>query len=131
MHKELLDKLKHKKKAYRGWKQGQVASKEYREMLRAARDQVRKAKALIELNLASDIKGNMKIFYRYVSHRKKARENVGPSRKEMGDLVTQDMEKVQVLSDFLTHSSPASAPVTLPKSQVPKAGTGRTENSPL
>ncbi|GAB0175687.1 hypothetical protein GRJ2_000033900 [Grus japonensis] len=31
MNKELLDKLRHKKDAYRGWKQGQVAWKEYRE----------------------------------------------------------------------------------------------------
>ncbi|GAB0203667.1 hypothetical protein GRJ2_002832300 [Grus japonensis] len=31
MNKELLDKLKHKKEAYRGWKQGQVAWEKYRE----------------------------------------------------------------------------------------------------
>ena len=63
MNKELLDKLKHKKEAYRGWKQGQVAWEEYREIVRAARDQVRKAKALIELNLARDVKGNKKSFH--------------------------------------------------------------------
>ena len=33
MNKELLDKLKHKKEAYRGWKQGQVAWEEYREIV--------------------------------------------------------------------------------------------------
>jgi len=43
MNKELLDKLKHKKEVYRGWKQGQVAWEEYREIVQAARDQVRKA----------------------------------------------------------------------------------------
>ena len=64
MNKELLDKLKHKKQAYRGWKQGQVAWEEYREIVRVARDQVRKAKAVIELNLARDVKGNKKSFYR-------------------------------------------------------------------
>ncbi|GAB0186399.1 hypothetical protein GRJ2_001105200 [Grus japonensis] len=48
MNKELLGKVKQKKEAYRGWKQGQVAWEEYRETVRAARDQVRKAKALIE-----------------------------------------------------------------------------------
>jgi len=52
MNKELLDKLKHGKESYRGWKQEQVAWEEYREIVRAARDQVRKAKALTELNLA-------------------------------------------------------------------------------
>ncbi|GAB0176265.1 mitochondrial enolase superfamily member 1 [Grus japonensis] len=66
MNKELLDKLKHKKEAYRGWKQGQVAWEEYKETVRAARDQVRKAKALIELNLARDVKGNKKSFYSHI-----------------------------------------------------------------
>jgi len=33
MKKELLDKVKHKKEAYRGWKQGQVAWEEYREII--------------------------------------------------------------------------------------------------
>ena len=31
MNKELLDRLKPKEEAYRGWKQGQKAWKEYRE----------------------------------------------------------------------------------------------------
>jgi len=44
---------------------------------------------LIELNLA-----------RHVSDKRKARENVGPLRKETGDLVTWDMEKAEVLKDF-------------------------------
>ncbi|GAB0187153.1 hypothetical protein GRJ2_001180600 [Grus japonensis] len=46
MSKELLGKLKHKKEAYRGWKQGQVAWEEYREIVWATREQIRKAKAL-------------------------------------------------------------------------------------
>ncbi|GAB0188244.1 mitochondrial enolase superfamily member 1 [Grus japonensis] len=100
MNKELLGRLKHKKEAYRGWKQGQVAWEEYREIVQAARDQVRKAKALIEFNLARDVKGNKKSFYRYISDERKTRENVGPLWKEMGDLVTQDMEKAEVLNDI-------------------------------
>jgi len=51
MKKKHLDKLKQEKEAYRGWKQGQVACEKYRKIVRAARGQVRKAKALIELNL--------------------------------------------------------------------------------
>ncbi|GAB0207924.1 hypothetical protein GRJ2_003258100 [Grus japonensis] len=89
-----------KKEAYRGWKQGQVAWEEYREPVRAARDQVRKAKALTEISLARDVKGNKKSFYRYVSDKRRTRENVGPLRNEMGDLVTQDMEKAEVLNAF-------------------------------
>ncbi|GAB0181438.1 hypothetical protein GRJ2_000609100 [Grus japonensis] len=100
MNKVLLDKLKHKKKAYRGWKQGQVAREEYREIVQTARDQVRKGKVLIELNLARDMKGNKKSFYMYVSDKRKTRENMGPLWNEIGDLVTQDMEKAEVLNDF-------------------------------
>ncbi|GAB0183728.1 mitochondrial enolase superfamily member 1 [Grus japonensis] len=100
MNKELLGKVKHKKEAYRGWKQGQVAWEEYREIVWAARDQVRKAKALIELNLARDVKDNKKSLYRYVSDKRRTRENVGPLWNETGDLVTQDVEKAEVLNDL-------------------------------
>ncbi|GAB0206222.1 mitochondrial enolase superfamily member 1 [Grus japonensis] len=100
MNKELLGKVKHKKEAYRGWKQGQVAWEEYRETVRAAREQVRKAKALMEISLARDVKDNKKSFYRYVSEKRRTRENVGPLWNETGDLVTQDMEKAEVLNDF-------------------------------
>jgi len=33
MNKELVDKLKHSKEAYRGWEQGQVAWEEHREIV--------------------------------------------------------------------------------------------------
>jgi len=82
MNKELLAKFRQKKEAYRGWKQGHVAWEEYREIVRVAREQVRKAKALTKLNLARDVKGNKKAFYRYASDRRQTRENVGPLRKE-------------------------------------------------
>ena len=100
INKELLDKLKHRKETYRGWQQGQVAWEEYRETVRAARDQVRKAKTLIESNLASNLKGNTKSFCRYVGDKRKTRDNVGPLRKETGDLVTWNIEKAEVLGDF-------------------------------
>ncbi|KFV13114.1 hypothetical protein N340_13029, partial [Tauraco erythrolophus] len=117
MNKELLDQLEHKKKAYRGWKQGQVAWEEYRAIVQATRDQVRKAKALIELNLARDIKGNNKNFYRYVIDKKRSRENISPLQKETGDLATWNMEKAEVLNDFFasvftSKSSSGTAQVT-------------------
>ncbi|GAB0183613.1 mitochondrial enolase superfamily member 1 [Grus japonensis] len=96
----MMGKVKQKKEAYRGWKQGQVAWQKYRETVRATRDQVRKAKALIEISLARDVKDNKKSFYRYVSDKRRMRKNVGPLRNETGDLVTQDMEKAEVLNDF-------------------------------
>ncbi|GAB0208020.1 hypothetical protein GRJ2_003267700 [Grus japonensis] len=77
MNKELLGKVKHRKEAFRGWKQGQVAWEEYRETVRAARDQVRKAKALIEISLARDVKDSKKSFYRYVSEKRRMRGKCG------------------------------------------------------
>jgi len=57
---------------------------------------------------------------------------VGSLWKEMGDLVTWDMEKVEVLNNFfLPRSSTVSAPATLPKSQKAKAGPGKMKNHPL
>lgn len=72
----------------------------YREVVQTARDQVRKAKTQIELNLAGDIKGSKKKFYRYISDKRKVGEDVGLLWKETGYLVTRDMEKALVLSDF-------------------------------
>jgi len=47
-----------------------------------------------------DVEGNKKGFYKYISGKKKTRENVGPLLKEMRELVTQDSEKAKVLSAF-------------------------------
>ncbi|PKU36894.1 hypothetical protein llap_12800 [Limosa lapponica baueri] len=81
------------------------------------RNQIRQAKAQIEINLARDIKDNKKRFYRYVSDKRKTREDVGPFRKKRGDLNTQDMEKAEVLNDFFASVFTSRAPTTLPKSQ--------------
>lgn len=56
--------------------------------------------------------------------------NVGPLWRETGDLVTWDVEKAEVLNDFLPRSSPASSPATPPKSQEAKAGIGRMKSCP-
>ncbi|KAK4810544.1 hypothetical protein QYF61_004507 [Mycteria americana] len=81
MNKELLAKLKHKKEAYRGWKQGQVTWEQYRDIVRAPRDEVRKAKAQMELNLARDLKENKKGFFKYIGVRSR------------GVLITLDIHK--------------------------------------
>lgn len=78
------------------------------------------------MSLASDVKGNKKNFYRYVSDKTKTRENVGPLCKEREDLGSLDMEKAETLNDFfLPGSSPTRAPAIPSKSQKAKAGTGR------
>lgn len=61
----------------------------------SSRDQVRKTKALTELKLTDDIKGNKKSFYRHVVD-VMMMENVDCLQKEIGVLVTWDMEKAEV-----------------------------------
>lgn len=61
-------------------------------------NEIRKAKAQMELNLSRNAKDIKKGFYRYIGDKKKSRENMGPLLNEMGDLVTQDMEKAGELN---------------------------------
>lgn len=55
MNNMLPAKLRHKRETYREWKQQQVTCIEYREIIQATRDRIRKAKTLIELYLGRDI----------------------------------------------------------------------------
>ena len=57
-------------------KQGQVSWEEYRDTALLCRDWVRRAKVQLELNLARDAKNNKKGFYRYVSQKRKVKENM-------------------------------------------------------
>ncbi|GAB0188533.1 mitochondrial enolase superfamily member 1 [Grus japonensis] len=109
MSKELLEKLKGKKKVYRMWKKGLDTWEEYRNVVRVCRDATRKAKAHLELNLARDVKENKKGFFKYISSKRKNRENVGPLLNEVGALVTEDTEKVELLNAFFASVFTAKA----------------------
>ena len=56
------------------------------------RDRIRKAKALVELNLARDVKDNKKGFYRYIGRRRQAKEGAPPLMKGSGELASSDTE---------------------------------------
>lgn len=47
---------------------------EYRSIVQAFRDHMRKAKAHTELNFTRDVKGSKKGFYKYVSSKRKMKE---------------------------------------------------------
>ncbi|GAB0179374.1 mitochondrial enolase superfamily member 1 [Grus japonensis] len=100
MSKELLEKLKGKKEVHRMWKKGLATWEEYRNVVRVCRDATRKAKAYLELNLARDVKDNKKGFFKYISSKRKTRENVGLLLNEVGALVMEDTEKVELLNAF-------------------------------
>jgi len=57
---------------HRQWKQQQVSWEEHRDAARLCRNEVRRAKAQLQLNWARNAKNN-KSFYRYVSQRRKVK----------------------------------------------------------
>lgn len=95
-----VEKLKGKKKAYKMWKKGLATWEEYRNAVRACRDETRKARAHLELKLEKEVKDNKKSFLKYGNSKRKPRENAGPLLNEVGALVTGDAEKVEILDAF-------------------------------
>ncbi|GAB0190938.1 mitochondrial enolase superfamily member 1 [Grus japonensis] len=100
MNKELPEKRKGKKDVYRIWKKGLTTWEEYRNIVRVRRDAMRKAKAHLELNLARDVKDKKKGFFKYISSKRKTRENAGPLLNDVGALVTENTEKTVLLNVF-------------------------------
>ncbi|PKU48865.1 hypothetical protein llap_836 [Limosa lapponica baueri] len=72
----LLIKLKAKKELHRKFKQDQIAWKEYRYAARLCRDEVRKAKVWLELNLARDAKNKKGLSC--VNQKRKVKETIPP-----------------------------------------------------
>jgi len=85
-------------------REGQATWEEYRNIVRACREAMRKAEAHLELNLARNMKDNKGIF-RYLSSKWKTRENVGPLLNKVGALLMEDAEKAELLNVVLLHSS--------------------------
>jgi len=102
MSKELLAELRGKRMVCGMWKKGQATWEEFRNAVRAFKDAMRKAKAHLELKLASDVKDNKKGFFKYITSKWKTRDNVGLLLNEVGDLVTEDTEKAELLNVFFT-----------------------------
>lgn len=67
---------------------------------RACRDATKKFKSHPEFNLAKEVKDNRKGFFKYTNSKKKTRKNVILLLNELGTLVTEDTEKVDLLNTF-------------------------------
>ena len=100
MSKELLAELRCKRKVYRMRKVGQATWEEYRNVVRACREAMRKAKVHLTLSLARDVKNNKKGYFKYISSKWKTMDNVGPLLNEVGVLVMEDTEKTELLNTF-------------------------------
>ncbi|KFQ31696.1 hypothetical protein N332_00599, partial [Mesitornis unicolor] len=119
LNQDLLAKLKGKIELHRQWKQGQVSWEEYRDVAWVCRDEVKKAKAQLKLNLARDAMKNKEGFYRYVNQKRKVKECVPYLMSNSGELVPTDKEKAEVLnlfaSVFTGNLSPHSSQVDDPQ----------------
>jgi len=109
MSKELLADLRWKRKFHGMWKEGQDTWEEYRNVVRACRDATRKAKVHLELNLTRDVKDNKKGFFKYISSKRKTRDNVGLLLNEAGVLVMEDAEKAELMNAFFASVFSAKA----------------------
>ncbi|KAK0674931.1 LIN1 transcriptase, partial [Pygoscelis papua] len=97
---ELLLGLRKKRRVYRLWMKGQATQEEYRDLVRSCREEMRKAKAQLERNLAAVVKDNKKCFYKYINDKKRAKENLHPLLDAGGNIVTEVEEKAEVLNAF-------------------------------
>ena len=66
--------LKNKRRIYCLWKRGQVTHEDYKDVVKLCRENVRRAKVQLELNLATAVKDNKKCFYKFINSKRKIRE---------------------------------------------------------
>ena len=64
LNRDLWLDLKNKRKVYGLWKSGQATYEDYRYVMKLFREKIRKAKAQLELSLATRTKENRKCFYK-------------------------------------------------------------------
>lgn len=103
-----MEKLKWKRRVYRSQKEGLATWEEYKTVVRGCREATRKAKASLELNLASGVEDNRKGFFEYKADKTNTRGSVGPLMNEMGALVTEDAEKAELLNAFFVYTAGGS-----------------------
>ena len=100
LNRDLWLDLKNKRKVYGLWKSGQATYEDYRYVVKLCREKIRKAKAQLELSLATKAKVNSKCFYKHINSKRKSRENLHPLLDTKGNLVTKDQDKAEVLNAF-------------------------------
>ncbi|KAK4817985.1 hypothetical protein QYF61_004098 [Mycteria americana] len=117
LNRELWLELREKKRVYNLWNKGQASQENYKGVVRLCREKIRRAKAELELNLAAAVvlvsaeieliffivaavKDNKKHFFKYISSKRRTKENLQPLVDGGGNTVTKDEEKAEVLNAF-------------------------------
>ena len=102
MSRELLLRLRKKKRVYVLWKKVQATWGDYKEVAKVCREEVRKAKAQPELRLATAVKENKKSFYKCINGKRRTKDNFCPLIDAVENVTTEDKEKAEVLNTFFT-----------------------------
>ena len=68
--------------------------------MKLCREKIRKARAHLDLNLATKLKENNKYFFKDINSKRRARENLHPLLDAEGNLVTKDQDKAEVFNAF-------------------------------
>jgi len=110
--------------------EGQATWEEYRNIVRACTEATRKAKVHRESSLARDVQDNKKGFFK--STKRKGRlGKLGPLLNEVGALLTEDTEKVQVLKAFFASFFTPKAGPQESQSMEAREEAWRKEDLPL
>jgi len=70
-----------------------VTQEQYRGLVTSCREEIRKAKAQLELRLATVVRDNKKCFYKSINNKKRAKENLHPLLHVAGNTDTKAEEK--------------------------------------
>lgn len=76
----------------------------YTDIVRLHREEIRRTKAQLELLSNQDCKDNKKGFYKYISNKRKVKENLHPLLGVEGNILTGDEEKAGILMLSLPQS---------------------------
>ena len=93
-----------RKRVYVLWKKGQAISGNYKKVAKVCTEEFRKTKAQLELRLATAVKENKKFFYKYISGKRRTKENFHPLFDAEGNVTTEDKEEAGVLNAFFTYA---------------------------
>ena len=55
-----------------------ISHEDYKDVVKLCRENIRRAKAQLELNLATAVKDNKKCFYKFINSKRRIRENLPP-----------------------------------------------------
>ncbi len=74
--------IQEKKRVYGLWKKGQATQEDYKDVVRLCREKIRRAKAQLELNLATVIKDNKNVS---LAKKRRPKENLHPFLDARGE----------------------------------------------